>query len=455
MGIVFSLGHVHGQRYSKNLLLEYLSSTATYVINTDGINYWATRHNGEIPDGMNGTNASDVIQSALDAVRDVGGGSVFIAPATYVIDTIYIHSNTELYGTPATILKASGSNLIIGRVQEGKTTNPISNIYIHDLVLDGINQATAGSGIVLGFGSNVTIENVVVKNTYNSGIAVQYFQGAIIRNNVLINTVRGGTYNTIYVTGVINEIHNQTTTIVSNNIINGSGNRGIYIETAYRSVVSNNIIHNTAGEGINIGASNYTTVADNEIYNAQNGIHIGGSSFVSVTGNTVTYSKRNGMVLNPSPSEGVYRSVTNCTITGNTIAYNSREGYGYDAIRINTAYSSLNVTGTIIMGNILVGDGTLQRTAVWEGYGDYNTIIGNNGLGNAHASIDFNINGPNTICVYNQGRYIPKGTPQEVSVLNGRLIETRLAMKQIWRGLAMVWLLSFLFVWPFLLPTVF
>ena len=100
---------------SRDVYLDDLPSTASYVINNDGSgNYWATRYDGKIPSGMSGTNDDLVIQYALNNCT-ANGGLVFVRQGTYTA-SVTVKNNTVLmleYGVSGVTYTTEATGIVL------------------------------------------------------------------------------------------------------------------------------------------------------------------------------------------------------------------------------------------------------------------------------------------------------------------------------------------------------
>jgi len=155
--------------------------TASYIIFKVGTTYYAKNgETGEIE--FSGTDASTVIQSALNALP-AEGGRIFIKAGTYVISTpISVPDNTEVCGEgPSTILKAvddapfqkTAQGVIMNAGTIGELQN--RNITFRNFQVDG-NKANQPVGafecVVMRFTENFFIENVWAHDSPEIGFSI-------------------------------------------------------------------------------------------------------------------------------------------------------------------------------------------------------------------------------------------------------------------------------------------
>ena len=160
-----------------DIYLDSLPSTASYVIDTDGTYIWAVRYDGKI--ACNGTDASTVIQAAIDALS-TSGGKVIIKSGIYEINqSILVNTDSitiegESFGEYqwgenlielGVILRATQSlngGIIIANptesMNEGKSIYIV--IAIRNLIFDGNNKINT-DGLVLHLPRYATVSNIV------------------------------------------------------------------------------------------------------------------------------------------------------------------------------------------------------------------------------------------------------------------------------------------------------
>jgi hypothetical protein len=151
---------------------------------------------GAVGDGVADDTAA--IQAAIDHAGDVGGAAIHIPAGTYkVTDTLEINSsNVTLYGDGgSTVVKAYDATgaynwtqlgIIVAniRLSYTQTSDRISNINLHSLVVDQSNVTTGyfaapssrrlwGSAIGARFVDNISVRNVRVIDGITSGISLR------------------------------------------------------------------------------------------------------------------------------------------------------------------------------------------------------------------------------------------------------------------------------------------
>lgn len=147
-----------------------------------------------------GTADNIEIQSAINAVNSLGGGTVFIKSGIYSIsNTMTIPSNITIAGvgnsTVLTLANASNVHLFTN----ADTTNGNSGIIIRDLRADGnkANQTSAGVFVQMdatgtNTNNNIRFENLWLVNMYQMGMNPKGIRGLFI-NNILFENCGSST----------------------------------------------------------------------------------------------------------------------------------------------------------------------------------------------------------------------------------------------------------------------
>lgn len=270
------------------------------------------------------------IQTAIDYVHSLGGGTVFLKEGTYEIDYIIL-----LYDDVSVI--GSGWKSVI-KLADGVGTPPgigmISFNDAHRIILqnfkidgNGPNQSVSSGAVgITGQGFDVLVENINIYNTRAQSIGlIGSGENIIIRGCLCsydpLSTPPTGSEG-IFVTGsnisVVNNVINNcgdsgiiverkvvatndgsTDVTVANNCISNCGNTGIYIFINSRGVsVTGNTINHTA-YGINFQQTEGIIVSSNTIYNSSNIALIGTTCARSVvTNNNIEVVTNAAIVLN-------------------------------------------------------------------------------------------------------------------------------------------------------------
>ncbi len=243
-------------------------STASYVIYYQNIFYAQNGTTGKID--YSGTDASTVIQAAIEALKD--GGLLVLRRGIYnLANGLRVSQGIHLLGEQGAVL----------RVGDGSQTlsNPFNilevvgdNVTIENVELDGntsSNDNLAGttpepgpanpdiqSGIVVRSGKNVEVVNCYIHDTWNAGIWLAASDGDVIGSEIascqIERTGRSFTdplsTNPPQSASAIYVFRLQWLTSGSNihdNTITDTFGRGIYLHFDQDSMISNNILTKT------------------------------------------------------------------------------------------------------------------------------------------------------------------------------------------------------------------
>jgi hypothetical protein len=370
----------------------------SYIIWTDGTNYYAKNGStGEID--FSGTDATKVMQGAIDALRDTGG-VIYVRKGTYNA-SISLYSNITIKGEGASttiigIISATGtsdsklqkisiedlhitgnSNGIVAHhvtqlriknvILDGALVDAISMKYVDQFEIDGcIIHGVKGNGIYLG-GSNISdAANGVINNTWiydagANGIHIQYGDSIKVTNVVANNNTQNG----IYVADSMNIFINKS-------VFDGNGDRGIYLNNVFSSYISDSyagINHGPAG--ITLENCRTCAVSAIAVCNDKAGIYIyGGRNIIldkcMVLNNNVSNSSNSweyaGIVIDNHASN---------IMINNTISINSTD-YPYQ----NQACGIQNFNGTNIYVNLCI----LRPNTIAPLCGDTSAIVVSNSI---------------------------------------------------------------------------
>lgn len=155
--------------------------TASYTIWRDGANYFAKDEYGEL--AYSGTNASGVIQSAIDAANSAAtrGGEVFIEQGTYLLAyhiTFAKRVTIRGEGMNATILRGTNASnyVLFGSYSSG---DPGRFMGLENI------QIAYGRGIRLVWCLNYYFQNVLIFNSSTIGFSMEYNYGNRFTNLVI------------------------------------------------------------------------------------------------------------------------------------------------------------------------------------------------------------------------------------------------------------------------------
>ncbi|MBE9585349.1 right-handed parallel beta-helix repeat-containing protein [Mucilaginibacter sp. JRF] len=276
----------------------------------------------------------------------------------------------------------------------------------------GVTASVMGAGIILQNVSNISIQNIVIKQTQRFGISAKNVKGIKISNvgiyqiaqDALSFQGNGGdvTITNSVIDGALNNaivIYDHKSITINNNTIKniglvagrGNSGSGSYIAVRYnmkngQAVISNNTIQNVGYSGIDFRSSN-VTIKNNLIKNfgltktdgggiyTFNGKTNGGYTNQKIISNIVLngVSVKKGMYKSNSSAHGIYMDdcSQNVDIENNTVAECTGSGiflHGTRNVSVgqNTCYNNANQllvsysncgesTGNKILQNVFVG----------------------------------------------------------------------------------------------------
>jgi len=255
VGLVLGGAIVYSQSSNENITIVSgsFTETASYIIFKVGDTIYAKNGTtGEIE--FSGTDASQVIQSAINALSN--GGKIFFKRGTYEISSsILAKSNIEIVGEgEGTILKMQdNANLIFGII---KIYYERSNVKIRNLVLDGnkAGQTDESYCIAIRRSSNILIESCTLKNAYTAAIRFYTASGETKNNKIIIrNNIFEDNNCDIY-----DDTYGSEDVVVIGNIFSGADEYSIRIFNSDRWIVAKNrfILKNEGVEFVTSGAMN-------------------------------------------------------------------------------------------------------------------------------------------------------------------------------------------------------
>lgn len=356
------------------------------------------------------TDDTEAIQDAIDNLKALGVNKLVFPSGNYVISgTIEIPSNFELVGMKDSVLKYVGNgtsgNLI--EVIGEDADNPIENVTITNINIDGTNQVYKGGidmdhptqtdtnpmyrGLVcvqVTFGNNITIQNCNFTDIYGEGIRLGACFNCHIDNNTL-QDVSSGNITPDGQTGYDNHgdalasFRSYNVTFSNNTIVNTRvylastdkpsaigkpcGRSGMEFEYPTNQDYTNNnpddVDHNapyyslipTSTIGDKEYRYEYGNIMDNNyVYGYTKGIHIESQVKCKLVNNTILKCHI-GIMFS---TEG------GCTIDGNyfnTFNVGAAPQSGYDAYYGGVALSSYGADdtkyGLLVSNNIFEGEG--------------------------------------------------------------------------------------------------
>jgi len=348
----------------------------SYIIWAEGLTIYAKNGSTNIID-YSGQDAAIVINNAITATHNRGGGIVFIKSGNYTISSsIILKSYVTLEGEgwgeqkAATILRLADNvnDDVIKTLQQKNYHITIKNLQING------NQAhqTAGSGIHIYGTDRPVIEYVMIKWCCQRGIFIEGI----------------GEYTTIAPS-------------IKNVFIYGCGKEGLFVAATDSFIqnvdVGHDYLQNGTDSALYLFFAHKSIVANSFFWGSKHGIFIDKTSNVLITGCRVDYNRYDGIVL---------RCSSNNVIDGNEIVHNSQNGIGLaDGIHL-VGSEEISSNNNIISNNFIGEEGNFpqyHRHAINEEglYCDSNSIIGNNVHSYNNECIKWN--GKNTIVCNNIG----------------------------------------------------
>jgi len=299
-----------------NALLDHaLEKPASYIIRKNGSYYEAINGTtGKID--YSGTNASTVIQSAINALTS--GGKIFLKAATYEIGTtIYLKDFRTLCGENhyATVLKATAAITVLDTPFTGGYVNQY--IVIENLMVDGNGIAT-------------------------KGIHFPVWRGRI--RNVVVRSVAG---DSIHIEGNVNSaIENVIEDVVTQNVgMTTAGSAGIRLGTKATDNIIRRHIARDSDYGVYVGAAG-NIITNSHYYGLnKNCIYIAPVEYVQIVNNYIEGSEEHCIFV----AAGQHKSllIANNIFTGEHYVANT-----YDAIYFDGTSGDWALGGTVI-GNVL------------------------------------------------------------------------------------------------------
>jgi parallel beta-helix repeat protein len=349
---------------------------SSYIIWTDGSTIYAKNGSTGIIDYY-GVDVATVINNAITATSNRGGGTVFIKAGNYSIgSSIILKSYVTLEGEGWGEQNAATTLMLADNVNDDVIKTPQQKNYhitVRNLQIEG-NDAhqTSGNGIKIYAADRSVIEFCMIKWCKDSGICTAGYGG-----------------------------DNCIQTILKNLFIYGCGKYAVYLTGPDSLVQGVDLGHdytrNDTEPALYLRWADKSIIANSFFWGSKNGIVIDQSNNVLMTGCRIDYNRYDGIVLCNSS-----RNV----IDGNEIVHNSQYAIGYaDGIRL-IGSEAIPCNNNTISNNFIGEEQDFtqyHRYAINEEapYCDGNCIIGNN----VHSYNDERIkwSGANTIVRNNIG----------------------------------------------------
>ena len=229
------------------------------------------------PTGAN--NDQIVINQALEAVKNAGGGKVYLNSGIYNVgNTVIIWSNTVLTGASDAEIKVSetSSKWFINDVGIISCKEPVKNVEIFGFTINGNlgafppEYANSHSPhkkdcmrcIILHgnsneYGNNIKIHNMQLLDSFSDGAYLYYLTNVSVYNNFISNTQHEGIFFSVVINGEI-----------SNNKIAGICSDCARLDNSINCRIFDNIFFSYDGDNLN---SQYP--------NGESGLQIGNQGF--------------------------------------------------------------------------------------------------------------------------------------------------------------------------------
>jgi len=254
--------------------------TASYVVFKVGAMYYAKNgRTGQIE--FSGTDASTVIQSAIDALTD--GGRIFIKKGTYELST-FLEIKTsgiilegegyqtflKMIGTPAWTINVHGT-----------ASSFIKRVQIRNMRVLGNSAAGGGAGVTFYYAEECKAERLWVEDA-DIGIALGIDAWGEVHYSMVINCViTNNKYEAIYLSGT--STANGKRNIAIGNVIYAELQHGIHLAYQEKSVAMGNVILDPAKNGIRIADCVGCVIIGNTIYSSgEQGILLAGVSYNNI-----------------------------------------------------------------------------------------------------------------------------------------------------------------------------
>jgi len=414
---------------------EITQQTYSYVIWTDGTNYYAKNGStGKID--YSGTNASTVIQNAINSLS--AGGKIYIRKGIYTItNTITlsdgitlegeIRASGKYYDTKGTILRGSADpilkvtvnkdqlyqNLIeIRNIRIEPTTSNTAILVSPQNMLDGLNIINVGivpKTLQTGYGIVLDATQYPIINTLIHRVELWYLDKAIWGKGIHISDSTVTYYlTTLTISKSTFErcktairLEGAWTTVINNNIVENSEYNGVEIYTSGNVWITNNHFENNP---FRTGVTGYDLVIQGEptLNRYANAIHIRENMFGSrnaVANIYLNYASRIIIIGNGF----VYTPQNNIYAENNTY---------YLWIERNIFSTQNTIQGTLyknIGKATFSGDGATTQFKIAHGLGSLPTLVvvtpaSSDAKGNFYVTVD------NTYIYVNYSTAPPAGT---------------------------------------------
>jgi len=217
--------------------------------------------------------------------------------------------NLDATTFPHRLVILEGSSSSSDGINASDTSDEV--IYVKGLITLKISKLklTGGTyGIASSTGPSVILENTLVENNTNSGIAIWSNSGGWIENSTIQNNSEHAIFS-----GWSSHVN-----IIGNTISGHTNNQSIKITRSGSAWIENNTITNGKYAGISIDRGASADIISNTIQSAEHGISVLDSSHAILKNNTVNSNSNSGLYVDNNASV--------ILAEGNTFSYNSNYG---------------------------------------------------------------------------------------------------------------------------------
>lgn len=374
------------EQYARDILQQHLNAIeqkADEAITRISYSVGMTnaKSHGIMGDGI--TDDAPAFSKLVSELNAQGGGTIYLPDGNYRLShRITWKSNVSLVGESYNaVLKpycdpslTQGFAAISWLKKDGSgqgynTDNPMINCHFRHFTIDGIDHSPANydsypKGINMHFVKDSSFRDIVFRNTYATGLGIDFLENTFIHNiycedcgRGYIPTdgegINGGAGIGIGTMGMKKE-----SCVISDCITVGCGNYGIFVEGG-----------SVFPEG---GCESYYTISNCQTIGGRNyGIAVKGTDNVMVSNNIMRNNTRDGFAILPRPN----RACKNVHVTGNSAHDNGGCGY-----RLADGDNGSNISdGVYIKGNVSSNntkDGVLVSSLAKNVFIEDNVIIG-------------------------------------------------------------------------------
>jgi len=217
--------------------------------------------------------------------------------------------NLDATTFPHRLVILEGSSSSSDGINASDTSDEV--IYVKGLITLKISKLKLTGdtyGIASSTGPSVILENTLVENNTNSGIAIWSNSGGWIENSTIQNNSEHAIFS-----GWSSHVN-----IIGNTISGHTNNQSIKITRSGSAWIENNTITNGKYAGISIDRGASADIISNTIQSAEHGISVLDSSHAILKNNTVNSNSNSGLYVDNNASV--------ILAEGNTFSYNSNYG---------------------------------------------------------------------------------------------------------------------------------